>query len=80
MLCLPISLLADEVAHEGMNGGATLRFFVVKTKAKASRHFLYASCTQMCRGMDGQAKRGSIPNPKHSPPVQDRIMATDLFT
>jgi len=30
MLCLPISLLADEVAHEVIDGGATLRFFVVK--------------------------------------------------
>jgi hypothetical protein len=26
ILFLPISLLADEVAHEGMIGGATLRF------------------------------------------------------
>jgi hypothetical protein len=80
MLCLPISLLADEVAHEGMNGGATPRFFVVRSEAKASRHSLYVKCTQMRRGMGGQARTGGIPNQKRNPPVQDRIMVTDLFT
>ena len=35
---------------------------------------------QMGGVMGGQARKGSIPNPKHNPPVQNRIMATGLFT
>ena len=77
MLCLPISILADEVAHEGMNGGATLRFFVVK---KERQKLAGTPCIQMRRGMGGQASTGGIPNQKRNPPVQDRIMVTDLFT
>jgi hypothetical protein len=34
----------------------------------------------MRRGMGGQARTGGIPNQKRNPPVQDRIMVTDLFT